>query len=370
MNRVFVSVTNDCVNDQRVHKVCSSLCAEGWQVELIGRRSEINVQIEREYNVHRFPMWFRRGALFYTEFNIRLFFYLLTRPSGVLHSNDLDTLLASQLVARIRRCALVHDAHEYFTEVPELQNRPLIKGIWKRIERLSFPRIDHLFTVNDSIAWLYKEVHGKHAQVIRNIPVKKATTAAQGKEALGFSSEDFLMINQGTGINVDRGMEELFVAMTELPERMKLLLVGKGDVLPKLHSLRTKLKLQERIKIMDTRPYGELMRITASCDLGLSLDKDNNLNYRFSLPNKLFDYIRAGIPILSTDLPEVGRIVRGKEVGHTIAECSPEAIVQGIREMEKKGKVPFKNALALASSELNWETEVEPMLACYRKLSG
>ena len=111
------------------------------------------------------------------------------------------------------------------------------------------------------------------------------------------------------------------------------------------------------------------MRITASCDLGLSLDKDNNLNYRFSLPNKLFDYIRAGIPILSTELPEVSRIVRGKEVGQTIAECNAKAIAQGIREMEIKGKDPFKNALALASSELNWETKVEPMLACYRNLS-
>ncbi len=369
MDRVFVSVTNDCVNDQRVHKVCSSLCAEGWQVELIGRGSENSGGLEREYGIHRFPMWFGKGALFYAEFNFRLFFYLLTRPRGVLHSNDLDTLLANQLVARIRKLPLVHDAHEYFTEVPELQNRPLIKGIWKRIERLSFPRIGHLFTVNDSIARLYEEVHGKHAQVIRNIPVKKATTAAQGKEALGFSSEDFLMINQGTGINVDRGMEELFVAMTELPERMKLLLVGKGDVLPKLRSLRTELMLQERVQILEARPYEQLMRITASCDLGLSLDKDNNLNYRFSLPNKLFDYIRAGIPILSTELPEVSRIVRGKEVGQTIAECSPKAIVQGIMQMEIKGKDPFKNALALASSELNWETEVEPMLACYRNLS-
>lgn len=357
------------MNDQRVHKVCSSLSAEGWQVELIGRGSENSGGLEREYGIHRFPMWFRQGALFYAEFNIRLFFYLLTRPRGVLHSNDLDTLLANQLVARIRKLPLVHDAHEYFTEVPELQNRPLIKGIWKRIERLSFPRIDHLFTVNGSIARLYTEGRGKQAEVIRNIPEKKATTAAQGKEALGFSSEDFLMINQGTGINVDRGMEELFVAMTELPERVKLLLVGKGDVLPKLHALRTELKLQERVQILEARPYEQLMRITASCDLGLSLDKDNNLNYRFSLPNKLFDYIRAGIPILSTELPEVSRIVRGKEVGQTIAECSPKAIAQGIREMEMKGKDPFKNALALASSELNWETEVEPMLACYRNLS-
>ena len=236
------------MNDQRVHKVCSSyLPKDGkWNSS-----AEVRKQRRTRTGIwHRFPMWFGQGALFYAEFNFRLFFFLLTRPRGVLHSNDLDTLLANQLVARIRKLPLVHDAHEYFTEVPELQNRPLIKGIWKRIERLSFPRIDHLFTVNGSIARLYEEVCGKHAQVIRNIPLKKATTAAQDKEALGFSSEDFLMINQGTGINVDRGMEELFVAMTELPERVKLLLVGKAMRF-QMRSLRTELKLQERVQVAE-----------------------------------------------------------------------------------------------------------------------
>src|SRR5690606_8046934 len=118
----------------------------------------------------------------------------------------------------------------------------------------------------------------------------------------------------GSGINVQRGGEEAVMAMADLPEAF-LLIVGGGDAWPVLQQMVAGQYLQDRVRLLDRMPYVEMMRYTRNADLGLSLDKDTNLNYRFSLPNKLFDYFRAHIPVLATDLPEVAAIVRRYDAG-------------------------------------------------------
>jgi glycosyltransferase involved in cell wall biosynthesis len=368
MARVLVSVTNDLVNDQRVHKVCSSLAAEAWEVCLIGRRLKDSASIDnRTYQTRRFRLLFNKGALFYAEYNLRLFFFLLFTKSDVLHSNDLDTLLANFLVAKLRRKHLVYDTHEYFTGVPELQSRPLVRGIWKRIESWIFPHLNHLFTVNESIASIYVDEYNKSLIPIRNIPLKVEEIKPIERSELGYSPSDFLLVNQGTGINIDRGMEELMEALRNLPSNVKLILIGKGDVIPKLKKEISNSELKARVQFIDPLPYAEMMRITAMCDLGLSLDKDNNVNYRFSLPNKIFDYIRAGIPSLCTNLPELRNIIERYGNGILLERCEPEQIKKGIEKARIEGKPSFLGGIKKASKELYWEKEVLPMLDTYEK---
>nr|MBP7409716.1 glycosyltransferase [Flavobacteriales bacterium] len=169
--RAIVSVTNDLATDNRVHRTCMVLRELGYEVLLVGRLLDQSPALQRPYATKRMRLLFRKGPLFYAEYNVRLFFLQLSVGScQLLVANDLDTLLANFLVARLRGIELVYDTHEFYTEVPELVGRPRVRVVWLAIERWIFPKLKRIITVNGSIAQAYKERYGKEVAVVRNIP--------------------------------------------------------------------------------------------------------------------------------------------------------------------------------------------------------
>jgi glycosyltransferase involved in cell wall biosynthesis len=146
-----------------------------------------------------------------------------------------------------------------------------------------------------------------------------------------------------------------------------LLIVGGGDVIDLLKEKAGKPELKDKIIFKPRLPYDELMQYTVNADLGLTLDKSNNLNYRFSLPNKLFDYIKAGIPVLASDLIEIRTIIEKYEIGDFISGHTPQKIASKVNEIIKnKEKLErWKANTAKASEELNWEKESEVIKKVY-----
>jgi len=371
--RVIVSVTNDLFTDNRVNKVCLFLRSQGYDVLLVGRRRKnSNALSERAYATYRMELLFDKGAFFYAEYNLRLFLFLLFRKADVLVSNDLDTLLANFMASKFkRRCELVYDSHEFFTEVPELTSRPRVRKIWLSIEKWIFPKLTKIYTVNPSIAAAYKERYGKDLFVVRNVSPQWKPKSRLSRKDLGLPEDKFLVIMQGAGINVDRGAEEAVEAMRSL-ENIVLLIVGDGDSVPKLKKNVNNYDLQKKVLFFDKRPYDELMQFTANADLGLTLDKPSNLNYRFSLPNKVFDYIHAGIPVVCTDLPEVSKIVAGYEVGIILEKFTPDTLAAAIHQLsgdaEKMSKL--MSNCRLAAEKESWEGECEILKKIYPKVGA
>jgi glycosyltransferase involved in cell wall biosynthesis len=367
LKKVIVSVINDLVSDRRVDKVCTTLTEMGFEVLLIGRKLPDSPPMdERPYATKRMRLLFTGGPLFYAFFNLRLWWYLLWHPFDLLLANDLDTLLANYLAARLKNKPLVYDTHEYFTEVPELQGRAA-KKVWEWIEGRIFPKLQDIITVNDSIARIYSEKYHKELKVVRNIPkairVEKKISGAD----LGIDESTRIIILQGAGINMDRGAEEAVLAMKEV-ENALLLIVGSGDVIPQLKELVKREQLESRVRFIPRQPADILYAYTALADVGLTLDKDTNLNYRYSLPNKLFDYIQCGTPVLASDLPEVRKIVGTYDVGLIIEEHSPGAIAKAIRQMLAQDFKQLKKArLQKAAETLVWENEEKVLHEIYRK---
>ena len=140
-NRIYVSVSNDLFSDMRVDKVCNTLVSMGFDVHLVGRKLPNSLPLtNRNYKTKRLKLLFKKGALFYAEFNFRLFWYLLFKKHSVLLANDLDTLLANRWVSKLKGSQLVYDSHEYFTEVPELKEGSFAKNTWLKIEKQIFPK--------------------------------------------------------------------------------------------------------------------------------------------------------------------------------------------------------------------------------------
>ena len=131
-------MTNDLSTDQRVHKTCMVLQEKGWEVLLVGRKLPESLQLNRPYATRRMQLLFRKGFAFYAEYHLRLFLFLLVHRADLLWSNDLDTLWPNHWVSCLKRVALVYDAHEYFTGVPELNSRPKVRAVWKKIEKIFF----------------------------------------------------------------------------------------------------------------------------------------------------------------------------------------------------------------------------------------
>lgn len=364
----IVSVTNDLSTDNRVHRTCTVLQGLGYDVLLVGRVLPGSAALERPYRTKRMRLLFRKGALFYSEYNLRLFFLLLFSKRSLIVANDLDTLLASFLASRMRGGVIVYDSHEFFTEVPELAGRA-VRKVWLAIERWIFPKLEHVITVNDSIADAYFERYGRRPTVVRNIPMPRDLGPLPTRSELGIPTDRAILILQGSGINVQRGAEEAVLAMLGLPQ-CHLLLVGGGDAWPVLERMVVDRSLADRVSMLPRMPYEAMMAYTRNADLGLSLDKDTNLNYRFSLPNKLFDYFRAGIPALVTDLPEVAGVVRRFDAGIVIPDPDPDRIVEAVRAWmaDSERREALRRNATFAAASLDGQHEQEALLALFRDL--
>ena len=363
--KVILSVINDLSGDQRIARVASTLVEEGYQVHVVGRKLRHSEALApTSYETHRMRLLFTRGKLFYLEFNLRLFVYLLIRPFDVLHANDLDTLLANFLISRIRKTPLVYDSHEYFTQVPELLDRPRTQWVWEQLEKRLFPRLSYVFTVNQQIADIYTEKYGNPVEVLRNLPLKKERNELPAHPSLK------VLLYQGA-LNMGRGIELMIESMAFLPG-FTLWIIGKGDVEMELKALAARMPHPERIEFKGFIPFGDLHPYTQQAAIGFSLEEDRGMNYRFASPNKVYDYIQAGVPVLVSDLPEMKRIVQQCGVGEVLKSTrrTPRGLASQVLAILSEEEVyqGYKQACLEAAEVLTWENERVKLVELYERM--
>jgi glycosyltransferase involved in cell wall biosynthesis len=340
------------------------LIKSGYEVILVGRVIKNSLALpQRDYKMHRMQLAFAQGPLFYLEFQIRLFLFLITHKSQLLFSNDLDTLLPNYLVSKIRKTDLIYDTHELFCEVPELLGNPTKRKTWKNLEQSIFPKLKKVITVNKSIADIYTKEYGVPVKYIRNIPLHRTKIITKSRTDLGLPEDKYILILQGAGINMQRGAEEALEAMQWVKDAI-LLIVGSGDVIEQLKEMRVQLNLQEKVIITGKVPFELLSQYTQVADLGLSLDRDTNLNYRYSLPNKLFDYIHAGVPVFVSNLIEISKIVNQYQIGFVAQNHQAEYLAEQLNNIFHKPAQlkEWRQNINKVQQKLNWENEEKKLL--------
>jgi len=358
--KVTVSVTNDLVADQRVHKVCTTLMQNNYEVKLIGREMPKSKPIQRPYPTKRMNLLFYRTLFFYAEYNIRLFLYLLFDKTDIFLSNDTDTLLANYFASVIRKKPLVFDAHEIFPETPEIIDRKWIKKIWTSIEDYIFPRLRNTYTVCDSIAAYYNTKYKINMQVVRNIPLKKdkPTRLRYGTPSPIDAKGKKVILYQGV-VNHGRGIEWMIDTMPLL-ENYVFYVIGDGDVLKELKEKVNKMHLNDKVIFTGQIPFEKLSDYTCRADIGINLLENWGLSYYYSLPNRIFDYIRENVPILASDFPEIHKIITHYNIGMLVNNFDPKYIATTVKRLTLKGK--NRAAFALANEQLCWENEAVVLL--------
>ncbi len=356
MTKVILLATSDLVADQRVHRTALSLHNAGYEVVAVGRHFSFTLKdLSSPFRIKHLRIPISKGFFFYALFNLSVFFYLIFCKFDVIQANDLDTLLAARLAGKLKGKPIVYDSHELFTEVPELINRPRVRRFWGWLEKHLVKGLKYCSAVSDGVANELKNRYEVHFRVIRNLPLAKSVDN-------NYQSDRRTIIYQGA-LNLGRGIERLIAAMQFIHDT-KLLIAGMGDIEDVLKNITYKLGLENKVSFLGRVPHQNLHDITSKATIGVSLEEDMGLNYRFALPNKLFDYIQAGLPVLVSNLPEMKRIVEKFNIGTTISsDCNAYALAEKLNDIldnTRQLNIWHENSLK-AAKELVWESE-EPIL--------
>ncbi len=359
--RIIIATTNNLVSDNRVAKLALTLEKQNFEVWLIGRQwPGGDIPKNRSGRIFRFRLCFNKGPLFYIGMNIRIFLFLIKHRAHRFVAVDLDTLAACVLAGIIKKTPVVFDSHEYFSEAPELQHRPFIKKIWLALERLFIKGIYAGITVSPGILKIYKEKYNLDFLLVRNVPLSK-TVVPMIKEV----SSNPVVYYQGA-LNLGRGLENSIRAMCLLPN-YEMVIVGDGDIANKLKLLVIELGLTARVTFVGKVPFENLQTYIQKAHVGLCLLENIGLNYYYSLPNRVFDYPLAGLPVIATAFPDIKSVVSKYETGLLLNDLEPENIANAIQEacenMELRNH--WATTLPKAAHQLTWENEVKDCLKLF-----
>lgn len=367
---IVFAVTNDLTHDQRMQRICATL-APVYEVELVGRKlplsKSLDASIFQSFKTHRINCFFKKGKFFYIEFNIRLFFYLLAKAinkkTDAFCAIDLDTILPCFLISKIFRKKIIYDAHEYFTETPEVERRPMIKKIWELVAQFTIPKIPYCYTVGEVLAKLLSKRYHVDFETIKNVPFfypLKITTPNIGKK--------MYIIYQGA-LNEGRGLEAAIRAMRDL-EGVQLWLVGEGDLSELLRGVVERERLSDKVIFWGWVTPERLQDLTAQAHLGINLLEARSLSYYYSLANKFFDYMNVGIPQITMKFPEYERICTTLEVAILIEKIDNDIfinVIKNIFEDNEKYMKLRKNCIE-GSKIYCWENEARKLLRFYEKV--
>lgn len=362
--RIICTVTNDLSYDQRMIRICESLARQGYEVLLVGRQLAASIPLQdRVFDQHRISCHFQEGKLFYLEYNWRLFLFLLRQPFDRICAVDLDTLVPAFLVSSIRSKTCIYDAHEYFTEVPEVVDRPFTKAVWSFVARWIIPRLKYAYTVGPRLAEIFEERYGIPFATIRNLPLRQSEHILPPDP-----QQDKIILYQGR-LNAGRGLETAIRAMHQI-EGAVLWLAGEGDLSEALRQMVEHEKLGDKVRFLGYLQPAALRELTLQAHIGLNLLENKGLSYYYSLANKAFDYVQAGLPSIQMDFPEYRALQEKYQVFALLQALEVNALVQVVSELlEGSGKWEKLHRNCLTAREaLCWEREEIQLAAFYQAM--
>ncbi len=346
-----MSVTNDVATDRRVLRHAATLSEAGAMVTVVGRRLRDSLPVEGDVACHRMRLLFRRGVGFYAEYNIRLMLYLLVHRCDLVYANDIDTMPACRMAACLKRKPLVMDVHELFPEVPELVDRPKVKLFWQRLDDRMMPRANVRITVCDSLAHYYRQRLGVDLTVVRNIAPRHEVVEVEKREPAHDNLK--VLLYQGC-VNKGRGVDWAIDAMGLLPD-CRLVIAGGGDLLEAMKLRAQATPWADRITFTGRLSPDQLAQLTPTADVGLVMLEDMGLSYHMALPNRIGDFVAAGVPLVVSDLPEMARAVRLFRIGDVMEAPGPEALASSVhRVLQRRWSAAD---FAAARADMDWNVE-------------
>jgi len=364
-------------------RICTTLAQQGHTVMLVGRKLKQSAAAlqQQAFQQKRLYCFFTKGPLFYAEYNLRLFFWLLFQKADCICAIDLDTILPCLFASKLKGSKRVYDAHELFCEMKEIVTRPSRYKMWKWIERFTVPKFKHGYTVCEPISDEFEKMYGVKYQVVRNVPFKtnsknqnpenkvQGTRHKEQEPSTHNPQPSTFLLYQGA-VNEGRSFETLIPAMKHVD--VPLHIYGDGNFIEQTKELIAINYLQEKILLKGKIKPSELKNITAAAYAGITLFENNGLSNYLSLANRFFDYIQAGVPQLCMDYPAYREINDKFEIALLIPDTKEETIAKGLTRLlsDKDLHERLKASCLQAAAVLNWQEEEKIVINFYKKLLG
>ncbi len=361
LKQLIFTVTNDLNYDQRMQRICSSLQKNGYCVKLIGvKRKNSSLLSSQIFVQKRIPILFEKGFLFYAEYNFKLFFYLLFCKTDAFCAIDLDTILPNYFASILRRKKRVYDAHELFTELNEVVNNKPVKWFWNMIESFAVPRFKSGYTVNKFLKDEFERRYKVDYEIVRNIPIYQSTNHL-------VSQPTNQIIYQGA-VNFGRGFEQLIPAMKNVNAQLHI--YGIGNFYNQVETLIKENNLENKVKLFGATLPDTLKQITPTAKIGITIFEAKGLNQYYSLANRFFDYIMAGIPQICVNYPEYKILNDEFDIAVMVDNIEVETLSNAINTL-LTDEVLFnrlKQNCTVAREKLNWQNEEKKLLSFWKNI--
>jgi len=386
-----ILVLNNFTHDSRVLRQAETLAKCGYQVYIFAiHAGELPLSYCcADYRLYRFKLTTKRlprtkpiQVVKYIECLLRMLWTALRLNPNLVHANDVDCLPIGLALKYLCRAQLIYDAHELWFDAA--YDRPYPRWVsWliERVEKAMAKKADRVVTVCDSIAeHMSVTLNIRVPHVIRNIPAcnsNQDTDKSELHRLISLNSDVPVILNLGM-ISPGRGLETLLTAMRSVRSPAVAVLLGTLEnggnsgftFLDALKAQANALGIRHRVRFVPAVPPHDLHRYARGATIGVAPIEATCLSYRYCLPNKLFEYIQAGLPVVTSDLPEMARLVTQYQIGEVFRAGDADGLACSLNSiLESPRKLRFYRQQAVqAAHDLSWDREQPKLIAIYDEL--
>lgn len=367
---VVFALTGDIHRNSRAQRQIEALTQQGHSVHVLHLRSGArgtfggaNVQLQDIFLPDS------SGPRFFWRVHRAFVKAAAAVPARAYHASDLYVLPAMNSAADRHHGHLVYDARELYSHVAATIGRPWIRQFWRTVESRYIGRAELVFTVSDGIADHLARAYRIHRPVVvHNVPVRRPATKQMSLRGAVHSSTETMILHLGQ-LRAYRGCELLVDAMRDV-EGGILVFLGDGPLKSELERQAVDGGIEGRVRFMDPVAPDEVVAYARSADIGVTLLEDVCLNHRFALPNKLFEYLTAGLPVIASDLPEIRKVVSGWDVGQVVRPGTRTDLVAALKQavLDRALRERWQNNIPGVLETFNWEVASQAFLTAYNDL--
>ena len=381
--KVCMHVTNSAYDDYRVMREATALVEAGFDVSIVDVMDELERPAEEDIKgVHmkhvmmpsmgirtRFKPWYLVKA---TQMIIRGAIRLLRTSADIYHAHDVKGLPACYIAACLRRKRLIFDSHEIPLDDPNITRWPRLTALATRVLAHMIPRCAAVVTASPLYAReISRDYHYPEVQTVLNVPIyREIPKSNRLREHLGLSPDVRIALYQGN-IQANRNLEQLVNAAPFLDPGIVIVMMGRAVEATRiqLEELIASKGVADRVKMIPAVPYEELLNWTASADIGLTIFKPGyTRSIRYCLPNKIFEYLMAGLPVVSSELDAIAELLKTYDVGKILPSLVPSDIGAAINSILSDPATLARmhdNALVTARQHFHWEKEKQKIVQLY-----
>ncbi|MBE0573181.1 MAG: glycosyltransferase family 4 protein [Ignavibacteriaceae bacterium] len=363
--KVLITFLGNINYDTRCKNLYDNFSANKFDVEFLGFDWMTDGFSETHGDVSIFKL--KKGFLslsFYLKFIWHIKLKLLNTKASIIFAEDIYTLPFAVIFGKLKRAKIYYDSRELFGYLAGLKEKKIKQAFWKLTEKFFIKKADYVMVTGPMDGEFLKKEYGiKNLILLRNLPrYYKSELKLDLHSHLQIDKTKKIILYQGVLLK-GRGIEKIYAVLNELSDHV-FVIAGGGEYEEYYKKLAAEMDVNDKVFFLGKLTQEDLPKITASVDIGVSLIENLSISYYHALPNKLFEYIMADVPVIVSDLPQMKEIVDKYDVGFAVDIDNKAELIDALKKLADDTHLyeSKKQNCHIASQELNWEKEVTNLL--------